>query len=187
MARIVDQVRERGVPDVFGSEVFPSGVLEQIADETGARYEDTLRDDDLPGEPGDAEHSWLGLMRYDYVTMITGLGGTAKALEALDVADVVDRPTRRTRSDRPRSARSIALERRELRLRRRGRCCATSTTPSAPAAFTGIVGPSGSGKTSLLKLLLGTVAGPARHGDPRGPGSPSRTCRSSRPSTGTSR
>lgn len=88
IARIVDQVREQGVPVVFGSEVFPSPVLEQIARETGARYEDSLRDDDLPGEPGDAEHSWLGLMRYDYVTMITGLGGTADRLRALDTADV---------------------------------------------------------------------------------------------------
>ncbi len=73
---------------IFGSEVFPSQVLEQIAAETGARYEDTLRDDDLPGEPGDAEHSWLGLMRYDYVTMIKGLGGTTANLDALDVSDV---------------------------------------------------------------------------------------------------
>lgn len=89
IARIIDQVRETGVPVVFGSEVFPSQVLEQIAQETGARYEDTLRDDDLPGEPGDPEHSWLGLMRYDYVTMIEGLGGTADRLKALDVSDVV--------------------------------------------------------------------------------------------------
>jgi ABC-type Zn uptake system ZnuABC Zn-binding protein ZnuA len=88
VARIIDQIRERDVPVIFGSEVFPSGVLEQIAEETGARYEDTLRDDDLPGEPGDPEHSWLGLMRYDYVTMIKGLGGTTEALEALDVSDV---------------------------------------------------------------------------------------------------
>jgi ABC-type Zn uptake system ZnuABC Zn-binding protein ZnuA len=88
IARIIDQVRERDVPTIFGSEVFPSTVLEQIAKETGARYEDTLRDDDLPGEPGDPEHSWLGLMRYDYVTMIEGLGGTAKSLAALDVSDV---------------------------------------------------------------------------------------------------
>ena len=36
-----------------------------------------LRDDDLPGEPGDPEHSWLGLMRFDYVTMIEALGGDA--------------------------------------------------------------------------------------------------------------
>jgi ABC-type Zn uptake system ZnuABC Zn-binding protein ZnuA len=76
------------VPVIFGSEVFPSDVLQQIADETGARYEDTLRDDDLPGEPGDPEHSWLGLMRYNYVTMVSGLGGTTQTLEALDVSDV---------------------------------------------------------------------------------------------------
>ena len=89
VARIIDQIEEREVPVIFGSEVFPSAVLEQIAKETGARYEDTLRDDDLPGAPGDPEHSWLGLMRYDYVTMIKGLGGTTEALEALDVSDVV--------------------------------------------------------------------------------------------------
>ncbi len=88
IARLVDQIRERDVPVIFGSEVFPSAVLEQIADETGARYEESLRDDDLPGEPGDADHSWLGLMRYDYVTMIEGLGGTAERLKALDVRDV---------------------------------------------------------------------------------------------------
>jgi len=89
VARIIDQVRERNVPVIFGSEVFPSAVLEQIAAETGARYEDTLRDDDLPGEPGDPEHSWMGLMRYNYVTMVEGLGGTAERLAALDVSDVV--------------------------------------------------------------------------------------------------
>jgi ABC-type Zn uptake system ZnuABC Zn-binding protein ZnuA len=88
IARLVDQIRERQVPVIFGSEVFPSAVLEQIADETGARYEDTLRDDDLPGEPGNPEHSWVGLMRYDYVTMVEGLGGTASRLAALDVSDV---------------------------------------------------------------------------------------------------
>ena len=89
VARLVDQVRAREVPVIFGSEVFPSKVLEQIAEETGARYEDSLRDDDLPGAPGEPEHSWLGLMRYDYVTMIRGLGGTTPRLDALDVSDVV--------------------------------------------------------------------------------------------------
>ena len=88
VARIIDQIKARKVPVIFGSEVFPSKVLEQIAKESGARYEDTLRDDDLPGKPGGAEHSWLGLMRFDYVTMITGLGGTANKLKALDVSDV---------------------------------------------------------------------------------------------------
>ncbi len=85
---LIQQIKAQQVPVIFGSEVFPSTVLEQIGKETGARYEDTLRDDDLPGKPGEAEHSWLGLMRYDYRTMITGLGGTTSALDALDTTDV---------------------------------------------------------------------------------------------------
>jgi len=88
VAAIIDQVEAESVPTIFGSEVFPSAVLEEIGRATGARYEDTLRDDDLPGEPGDAEHSWLGLMRYDYATMVEGLGGNATKLESVDVADV---------------------------------------------------------------------------------------------------
>jgi len=89
VAALIDQVRAQRVPTIFGSEVFPSKVLEQIGRETGARYEPTLRDDDLPGRPGDAEHSWLGLMRYDYRTMVRGLGGTTAALDALDVSSPV--------------------------------------------------------------------------------------------------
>ncbi len=88
IARLIDQVKEQQVPVIFGSEVFPSKVLEQIANETGARYESSLRDDDLPGAPGEPEHSWLGLMRYNYVTMLKGFGVEAPALKALDVADV---------------------------------------------------------------------------------------------------
>jgi ABC-type Zn uptake system ZnuABC Zn-binding protein ZnuA len=94
VATLIDQIKREHVPTIFGSEVFPSKVLAQIGKETGARYEDTLRDDDLPGKPGDTEHSWLGLMRYDYRTMIRGLGGTTAALDALDVRDVApDRAT----------------------------------------------------------------------------------------------
>jgi ABC-type Zn uptake system ZnuABC Zn-binding protein ZnuA len=88
VARIIDQVKAEHVPTIFGSEVFPSSVLEEIGNATGARYEDTLRDDDLPGEPGDPEHSWLGLMKYDYETMIEGLGGTTKQLQKIDITDV---------------------------------------------------------------------------------------------------
>ena len=88
IANLVDQIKERRVPVIFGSEVFPSKVLEQIANETGARYEDTLRDDDLPGKPGEPEHSWLGLMRYDYRTMVRALGGTTSALDVIDTTDV---------------------------------------------------------------------------------------------------
>lgn len=88
IADLIDQVEQTGVRAIFGSEVFPSTVLEQIGKETGVNYVDVLRDDDLIGEPGDPEHSWLGLMRFDYVTMIEALGGDASALRALDVSDV---------------------------------------------------------------------------------------------------
>ena len=88
IANLITQVRESGVKAVFGSEVFPSPIMEQIGAETGVRYVDVLRDDDLIGEPGDAEHSWLGLMRFNYVTMVEALGGDASALKTLDVSDV---------------------------------------------------------------------------------------------------
>lgn len=88
IADLIEQVRSTGVRAVFGSEVFPSSVLEQIGNETGVRYIDVLRDDDLIGSPGDAEHSWLGLMRFNFVTMVEALGGDASALRALDVSDV---------------------------------------------------------------------------------------------------
>ncbi len=86
---LIQQVEAEGVPAIFGSEVFPSPVLEQIGNETGAAYIDVLRDDDLPGEPGDAEHSWLGLMKFNFITMTEALGGDASALEAFEVRNVV--------------------------------------------------------------------------------------------------
>ena len=88
VADLIDQVKQTGVSAVFGSEVFPSTVLEQIGNETGVRYVDVLRDDDLLGGPGDPEHSWLGLMRFNYVTMVEALGGDASALKSVDVSDV---------------------------------------------------------------------------------------------------
>jgi ABC-type Zn uptake system ZnuABC Zn-binding protein ZnuA len=89
VAALIDQIKAQKVPVIFGSEVFPSKVLEEIGKATGARYEDTLRDDDLPGEPGGPEHSWIGLMRYNYVTMIKGLGGNPARLQALDITPTV--------------------------------------------------------------------------------------------------
>ena len=94
VAGLIQQVRQVGVPAIFGSEVFPSKVLAQIGAEAGVRYVDTLRDDDLPGRPGDPEHSWLGLMKFDFVTMVESLGGDASALKAIRVDDAApDRAT----------------------------------------------------------------------------------------------
>lgn len=89
IANLILQVKQLGVIAIFGSEVFPSPVLEQIGIESGVRYVDVLRDDDLVGEPGDPEHSYLGLMRFDFATIVEALGGDSAALKALDVQDVV--------------------------------------------------------------------------------------------------
>jgi len=86
---VIGQIEAENVAAVFGLEVFPSPVLEQIANETGATYVDDLRDDDLPGAPGDADHSWLGLMKFNFVTMTEALGGDASALADFEVRDVV--------------------------------------------------------------------------------------------------
>lgn len=81
VADLVDQIENERVPAIFGSEVFPSPVLEQIARETGVAFEESLRDDDLPGEPGESGHSYVGLMAYDVAAIAGALGGDAAALE----------------------------------------------------------------------------------------------------------
>jgi len=86
---LIEQIRAEGVPTIFGSEVFPSDVLEEVGNETGVRYEQSLRDDDLPGEPGEDDHSWLGLMQYNFATMIEGLGGEAPNVRAVDITSPV--------------------------------------------------------------------------------------------------
>jgi ABC-type Zn uptake system ZnuABC Zn-binding protein ZnuA len=76
VARLIDQLRREKVPAVFGSEVFPSKVLHKIASEAGVRYVTTLRDDVLPGAPGEPDHSYIGMMRHNVTTMLEALGGT---------------------------------------------------------------------------------------------------------------
>jgi ABC-type Zn uptake system ZnuABC Zn-binding protein ZnuA len=88
VVRLIDQVKAEKVPAIFGSEVFPSPVLAQIGKETGVKYVDVLRDDDLPGKPGDPDHSWAGLMRFDYLTITKAMNGDASALEAFKPHDV---------------------------------------------------------------------------------------------------
>ncbi len=84
VADLIDQIEEENVPAIFGSEVFPSDVLQQIADETGVEYVDDLRDDDLPGEPGDDLHSYIGLMVQNMRVMIPALGGDAASMDIVD-------------------------------------------------------------------------------------------------------
>lgn len=86
--RLIDQIRNEKVPAVFGSEVFPSPVLEQIAREGKTRYIDKLRDDALPGKPGEPPHSYIGMMIENLTIMFEALGGSAEALKKVDPAPV---------------------------------------------------------------------------------------------------
>ena len=90
VAEIIDQVKELGLPAVFGSEEFPSDVLETIAREGNTTFVDQLADDDLPGAPGDPDHSYLGLIRQNMRIMIPALGGNADAFDDLDVGPVFE-------------------------------------------------------------------------------------------------
>ena len=82
--RLIDQIRKEKVPAVFGSEVFPSPVLEQIAREGKTRYIDKLRDDELPGKPGDPAHSYIGMMVENLTIMFQALGGSPESLKNVD-------------------------------------------------------------------------------------------------------
>ena len=75
VARIIDQLRREQVPAIFGSEVFPSKILEKIAREAQVRYVTSLRDDVLPGAPGEPQHSYVGMMTANVTTMVEALGG----------------------------------------------------------------------------------------------------------------
>jgi ABC-type Zn uptake system ZnuABC Zn-binding protein ZnuA len=88
VARVIQQLKREKVPAIFGSEVFPSKVLDQIGKEAGVKYIDTLRDDDLPGKPDAPEHSYIGMMLEDVRTVVTALGGDAEALKGIDPADL---------------------------------------------------------------------------------------------------
>ncbi|MFN8387415.1 MAG: metal ABC transporter substrate-binding protein [Anaerolineales bacterium] len=88
VADLITQIKEEKVPAVFGSEVFPSPILEQIAKESGAKYVSDLRDDDLPGMPGEAKHSYLGLIVEDVRIMAEVLGGDPSLIANFDVSNV---------------------------------------------------------------------------------------------------
>jgi ABC-type Zn uptake system ZnuABC Zn-binding protein ZnuA len=88
VARLIEQIKKEKIPAVFGSEVFPSPVLEQIAREAKSRYIDKLRDDELPGKPGEPQHSYIGMMLENTTIMFEALDGSVEALKRVDPAPV---------------------------------------------------------------------------------------------------
>lgn len=88
MARIIDQLKGEQVPAIFGSEVFPSKILDQIGKEAGVKFVSTLRDDDLPGKDGAPENSYIGMMLENVRIMTTVLGGNADTLKGIDPSNL---------------------------------------------------------------------------------------------------
>ncbi len=88
VAALIDQVRGYNLPAIFGSEVYPSKVLEVIGRETGAQYITSLRDDELPGAPDAPTHTYLGLMLEDMRTMFGGLGGHTEMFDGIDPSPI---------------------------------------------------------------------------------------------------
>lgn len=88
VAALIRQIKSENIPALFGSEVFPSAIMQTIAAESGAAYIDELSDDDLPGAPGDPRHSYLGLAVTNLQIMLPALGGDPSPLDNLDLSPV---------------------------------------------------------------------------------------------------
>lgn len=88
VAALIDQVRSTGVPAIFGSEVYPSRVIEVVGRETGVRYVDTLRDDALPGAAGSANKTYIGMMLENMRTMFSALGGRVDVFDGIDPSPI---------------------------------------------------------------------------------------------------
>ncbi len=86
---LIDQLKKEQIPAIFGSEVFPSKVLTQIAKEADVAWVTTLRDDDLPGEKTARNHTYIGLMLEDMKNMIIPLGGNIAALKDIDPSNII--------------------------------------------------------------------------------------------------
>lgn len=95
VAKLIDQIRNSKVPAIFGSEVFPSEVEEQIAREAKVKVANTS-DDDLPGEGSanamqntNPEHTYVGMMADNLRILAENLGGDMKLVNGLKVANIV--------------------------------------------------------------------------------------------------
>lgn len=95
VTKLVDQIRKQKVPAIFGSEVYPSKVQEQIAREANIKTANTA-DDELPGqgsanaiENNNPEHTYIGMMANNLRIIATNLGGNPDLVNKLNTANIV--------------------------------------------------------------------------------------------------
>ncbi len=85
IVQIIEQIKREKIPAIFGSEVFPSKIMEQIARESGARFVDELSDDELPENP---HPSFIGMMVNNVETMTDALGGDPACASHVDASNL---------------------------------------------------------------------------------------------------
>ena len=95
ISKLIDQIKKVGVPAIFGSEVYPSKVEEQIAREAGVKTANTA-DDELPGEGSanavdnkNPQHTYIGMMANNLRIIASGLGGKPELVDRITTANVV--------------------------------------------------------------------------------------------------
>ena len=81
VANVIDEIRREKVSAIFGSEVYPSKVIDQIGREGNVTFAQTLSDDTVPGQPTDPNHTYVGMMLEDMKNMIIPLGGNIDPLK----------------------------------------------------------------------------------------------------------
>lgn len=89
IADLIDQVRSEKIQAIFASEVFPTNIVDQIAKEGNVTVVETLSDDDLPGNTGDNNHSYVGMMIENMRNMILPLGGNIDALKDINPQNII--------------------------------------------------------------------------------------------------
>jgi ABC-type Zn uptake system ZnuABC Zn-binding protein ZnuA len=87
IAALIDQLKTEQIPAIFGSEVFPSKVMNQVGKEAGVKFVTTLRDDDLPGPEGSPQHTYIGMIIEDVRTIVRSLGGNDDSLKEIKPED----------------------------------------------------------------------------------------------------
>jgi ABC-type Zn uptake system ZnuABC Zn-binding protein ZnuA len=87
VANLISQIKAENVPAIFGSEVFPTEIIDQIAKEANVKIVSTLSDDDLPGDAGDPRNSYVGMMLENMRNMLVPLGGNVSALSNVTPED----------------------------------------------------------------------------------------------------
>lgn len=87
IVRIIKQIKREKILAIFGSEVFPSKIMEQIARESGAAFVDALSDDELPEKP---DHSFIGMMVNNIRIITEALGGNPTCASHVDTSNLSD-------------------------------------------------------------------------------------------------